>query len=240
MGDFMNSRGTRAIWDDMYEQIKTEYPNHRKLINQWWPNYYTELTTARDWVSQRTDYFYTHLKDYYGLGKAVPLIINNHLNDDELTDVNIEMNGVRLSKGKLDGKFFVNRKITLSGTAAEGKSVVGWKEIKFIENNATTTFIDGPEYELIMPDCKRLILQAQLGVDTGVSTHERPQWTWRKDGRRVDFIGLATGSHIYVYNTQGMCVSHTVAAADMTKLQLTNSGVYLVKVDHQVIKLKIE
>ena len=80
----------------------------------------------------------------------------------------------------------------------------------------------------------------ELGVDTGVSTHERPQWTWRKDGRRVDFIGLATGSHIYVYNTQGMCVSHTVAGADMTNLQLTNSGVYLVKVDHQVIKLKIE
>ena len=240
MGDFMNSRGTREIWDDMYEQIKTEYPNHRQLINQWWPNYYTELTTARDWVSKRTDYFYTHLKDYYGLGEAVPLIINNHLNDDELAELNIEMNGVRLSKGKLDGKFFVNRKITLSGTATEGKSVVGWKEIKFIASNATTTFIDGPEYELTMPDCKRLILQAQIGIDTGVSTQGSPQWTWRQDGHRIDFIGLAAGSPIYVYNTQGICLYQTIAGDDMTTLHLTNSGIYLVKTDHQVIKLKID
>ena len=240
MGDFMNSRGTREIWDDMYEQIKTEYPNHRRLINQWWPNYDTELTTARNWMEQRTDYFYTQLKVYYGLGKAVPLIINNHLDDDQLADVNIEMNGVRLSQGKFDGRFFANRNMKLSSTPVNGKSVTGWKVIKMTSNGTTTTTLSGQEYEFDMPDCTRLIIQAQIGIDTGVSTQDSPQWTWRQDGRRVDFVGLAAGSPVYVYNTQGVCLYHTIAHDDMTTLQLTHSGVYIVKADRQVIKLKIE
>ena len=42
MGDFLNEKGTRAVWDPMYNMIKTEYTYHRNLINQWWPNYNDE------------------------------------------------------------------------------------------------------------------------------------------------------------------------------------------------------
>ena len=34
MGDWMNYEGTWAVWEPMYNEIRTEYPNHRKLINQ--------------------------------------------------------------------------------------------------------------------------------------------------------------------------------------------------------------
>ena len=50
MGDFMNEKGTRAVWDPMYDMIKYEYPNHRVLINQWWPNYNEELSRAKNWL----------------------------------------------------------------------------------------------------------------------------------------------------------------------------------------------
>ena len=63
MGDFLNVTGTREVWDPMYDLIKTEYPFHRKLINQWWPNYNDELNAARNWVSQRTNHFYKQLAD---------------------------------------------------------------------------------------------------------------------------------------------------------------------------------
>ena len=52
MGDFLNEEGIRSIWDPMYELIKSEFPNHRRLYqyNQWWPrNYSDELRDARNW-----------------------------------------------------------------------------------------------------------------------------------------------------------------------------------------------
>ena len=61
MGDFLNERGTREVWDPMYEEIRFEYPHHRALINQWWPNYNDELRNARTWLNKRTNVFYSQL-----------------------------------------------------------------------------------------------------------------------------------------------------------------------------------
>jgi hypothetical protein len=76
MGDFMNEKGTREVWDPMYEIIQYEYPYHRKLINEWWPKYDDEVNSARNWLSQRTDEFYKQIGNYYHLGNPIPMTIN--------------------------------------------------------------------------------------------------------------------------------------------------------------------
>ena len=57
MGDFLNEKGVRAIWDPMYDLIKYEYPFHRNLINRWWPKYEEELNKGHEWLALRSDYF---------------------------------------------------------------------------------------------------------------------------------------------------------------------------------------
>lgn len=122
MGDFLNEKGTRQVWDAMYEKISYEYPYHRELINKWWPNYDEELDNAHRWIRYRTNSFYRQLGDYYGLGSPIGLTINK-----EKEDVAITFNGIKLSEGTFDGKFFANRTLTISGQGPEGKEVKGWK-----------------------------------------------------------------------------------------------------------------
>ena len=140
-GDFMNERGTLEVWDPMYEQIKTEYPFHRELINRWWPNYNDELTAARKFLKQRTSIFYRQLGVQYQLGSPVALTVNK-----EGQDVGITFNGVRLSGQTFNGKFFANRTITLSGQAADGMEVKGWRVTGSVNQE-----LAGSEVTLSMP-----------------------------------------------------------------------------------------
>ncbi len=240
MGDFMNSQGTRAIWDDMYELIRKEYPHHRKLINQWWPDYHSELTTARNWLSQRPNYFYQHLKDYYGLGNLVSLTINSNLVQEDLDAVSFEFNGVRLSNGTFNGKFFVNRRVKLTSKPVDGKKVVRWSVITVTNNGTSTTEVEGENYEFDMPDCNQLIIQAQLGIDTGITTEPMLDWAWQQDGRQVVLKGLRAGVPVRVYNTQGQCLDEEVTTGDVTALTLSHRGINIVKVGNSTIKIRVD
>ena len=124
-GDFLNEKGVRAIWDPMYEMIKTEYPFHRELYNKWWPNYAEELGNARNWLKQRDKCFLNYVKDYYKLDSTIPMTISS---GQESTNAAITFNGVKLTKGVFDGKYYKGRKVTLNSTPVDGQQVVSWTE----------------------------------------------------------------------------------------------------------------
>ena len=189
MGDFLNLQGISAVWDPMYELIKFEYPNHRKLINQWWPNYDSELSTARQWVSQRTAQFYQQLADFYHLGSPVAMSIVGSEADNQ--HAGITFNGVPLSRGLFDGKFFAGRDILLQGTPGDSLEVTGWHVQQVNSNGKTTTSdISGPMLSLTMPQCQRLIvtpiLQAASGIGTvTAATVQAPAAVYSLSGQRL-------------------------------------------------------
>ena len=170
MGDWLNERGTRAVWDPLYDAIKYEYPYHRELINKWWPNYNDELKNARNWVAQRTAYFYKYIADYYQLGTPLPLTVNKSINESERSEMEIMINGVKLSEALFDGKFFKDRRVNLSGKSLrEGYTITGWK-VTTKDNNSkeTTETVDGSDYSFLMPSCKGISIEAIVGIDTGI------------------------------------------------------------------------
>lgn len=120
MGDFLNERGTRAVWDAMYELIKDEYPIHRELYNRWWPVYSQELSKARKWLTGRTEQHYNHLANYYAPGTLQPMTVNLGSNPQERLGYRIMFNGVELSEGTFSGKFYRGREIVLEGRPATG------------------------------------------------------------------------------------------------------------------------
>lgn len=166
MGDFLNERGTREQWDPMYDIIKTEYPKHRELFNPWWPNYNDELNNARTWVKNRPAYFYKYLADYYKLGTPTTFKINSSLKDSDLEGIGILFNGIRLTKGRFDGKFFQNREIRLSAVPGEQNTVVGWK----ITYNGSTQTINQCDYTFKMPICYSLAIEAIIGAADGIES----------------------------------------------------------------------
>jgi hypothetical protein len=145
MGDFMNAEGTGATIDaimtealDEFVAHRAKYPNpswaggnsREEIINKFndakkWLTGYTE----HDWwgnptttYQPRTDYFYSFIGNQWNLGTPVALTVNKGKKD-----VAITINGIQLSKNTFNGKFFANRKLTITGTAPEGQEVKGWK-----------------------------------------------------------------------------------------------------------------
>lgn len=169
MGDFMNFDGTWTVWEPMYNQISYEYPNHRKLFNQWWPNYNDELNSAKNWLKNRPANFYRHLANYYKLGSPTELKINQNVPDVQMADVAITFNGVQLSENRFNGKFFENREISLHGVAANGRTVTGWT-VKTVSSNGSveTTEVEGDAYTFNMPKCKSLEIDAIYGDEQGI------------------------------------------------------------------------
>lgn len=176
MGDFLNFDGTWEVWEPMYKLIKTEYPNHRKLINQWWPNYDTELSNAKNWLKGRTASFYSQVADYYSLGTPITTDINKLMADTALSELTISFNGVPLSKGKFDGKFFPNREVTIEGSPAldeEGyaigsRIVTGWTVVTYSSTTEVQHF-DGNTCKFTMPaSASRVAINAKFGQSEGL------------------------------------------------------------------------
>ncbi|MBR1400413.1 MAG: CotH kinase family protein [Prevotella sp.] len=239
MGDFMNEKGTRAVWDPMYEMIKTEYPNHRKLINQWWPNYNDELNNARNWIRNRTSQFYQQLADYYQTGTPVAMTINQGSKAEDLEKVKILFNGIRLSEGLFDGKFFTDRSVTLKGEAIDDENVINWT-ITTVANNgtSTTTTAQGEEYSFNMPSCKRLDINATIGKSTGIQQVGNRQWTWSSNGNMIRLSGVERGTMVRLFNLQGQMLWQGTVSGDDIQILLPSGEIHLLKVGSETLKIR--
>ena len=162
MGDFLNEQGTREVWDPMYEMIRYEYPHHRKLINQWWPNYDNEVSDARKWLQQRTDVFSRQLATFYELGPLVTMSVNRNVKDAHTGD--FCFNGIKLSKGTFDGKFPVGRSITLESGPESSLNVTAWRVI----TDGKVSEYQGRKLELDIPRCNSLIVSALIDNASGI------------------------------------------------------------------------
>ena len=203
MGDFLNERGTRAIWDPMLEMIKQEYPYHKKAVNGW-INYDQELSNARRWLSERTDQFYQQVTDFYHRGAPVPLTINKETASGSLEGVTVKMNGIQLSQPLFDGKFYNGRAVSLSAEGGQ-QPVKGWKVVQ--KNSDGTTeeqIVDGSEYSFAMPYCESLTINALFetsGINNVMSGNDgemdKKQW-FTLDGRQLNACPQRGG--IYLHN----------------------------------------
>ena len=168
MGDFLNYDYIwPEIWSPMYERIKFEYPYHRKMINEWWPNYNDEMNNAKNWLKKRVDFFYKHVAEYYKLGKPTKLEINTTLTDTDLADIEVEMNGVKLTRNVFDGKFFQDREVKLSG-----KNVAGWTVVVEYAGEATGVAYEGPELTFKIPECSSVSISATVNDRSGIEQLE--------------------------------------------------------------------
>ena len=245
MGDFLNERGTRAIWDPMADLVKPELVKHREENSGggWWgwhPNYEqeinNEINNARNWLSQRTNYFYTHVANYYNLGTPTPLVVNKDMAEEVTTIIN----GVTLKNADFDGKFFANRQLTVEAEGTGNRVVMGWKLEQTANNNTTTTEeVYEPVYSFTMPACKKLKLTAIMGSFDGINDLAARDWNWRIDGQQLVVSGVSRGTNVMLYDIRGMLLGKANANGEDIRLPLTSkSQIYVLKVGAEAVKIR--
>lgn len=172
MGDFMNSRGTIREIDKMFGLISKEYPYHRKLFNQWWPNHSEEVQKMRDWVAARTPFFYTHLSEFYHLDTPVKLTVDAGRTDD----ISLSINGIPLNYRDFDGSFFTGRALRVEADHKEdGMTVGSWKVTVTSGSNKATAEYKGAVLTLTMPAADKVEIEslptessmAEIAADAG-------------------------------------------------------------------------
>ena len=169
MGDFLNEKGVRAVWDPMYNLLMGEWKRHRDAVynNPWWPNYDDELRSSRNWLSQRTAEMYKHLGSQFNLGTPIPLTINVENSEEDL--VGLTFNDVPLTKNSFDGKFYFTRTIRLENNNDE-RPIAGWRIAETKSGSTTTREISGSTLSLEMPACSKLAITAIVGTPDGIGT----------------------------------------------------------------------
>ena len=240
MGDFLNEHGVSKLWDAMYEQISFEYPYHRKLINQWWPNYNEELSNARNWLHQRTDIFYKQLADYYKLGTPTSMIITPPAGAD--ATVGISVNGIRLSENVFDGKFFAGRQLTLEATSNDGQEVTGWRIQQINNGSSSTREVSGPSLSMTMPQCIRLVISPLVAAASDIHdaqfacSRSEKTWTWRRERGAIFLSGVPAGTRVSLYDLRGVCLHQDVSSGTDITLPLADGRPCVLRVGGDVVK----
>ena len=237
MGDFLNEKSVRAIWDPMYAMIKDEWKRHRSVVydNPWWPIFDDEQRYARNWLSKRTNEMYKQLGKQYDLGAPIPMTVNQDLEDASALDVTF--NGVPLTKGVFNGKFFADRSITLEGQAPEGQVISGWTIVTKSSSGTDTRQIDGERCALLMPQCTNLAINAILSKSTGIDTLSKPSWTWQRDGDRLILSGVPVGSQVKLYDLKGILLRTVTSDGSEIILPLTAATLHVLRVGAKTVKL---
>ena len=237
MGDFMNERGTREIWDPMYELIKYEYPYHRNLINRWWPKYDEELESAHNFLAKRTEEFYKQLSGKYELGEPGTLSINRTTNHPE--DVSLTFNGIPLAYHQFYGKYFEGHPVTLTATPVEGKVVKGWKITQISKTGATSNNeVEGDTYRFLMPECSNLMISTIVSDESGIDDIKQTNWTWLRHGDEIIVCDVPTSTRVALYDMKGMLLYQTSATGAEVRMPATDGKLYILKVGNEAVKLR--
>ncbi len=166
MGDFLNGTVLASDLDEMTAVIRSEYKHHRKLFNEWWPNYDEEVTKAKNWARNRTTFFYNHLAERLKLGKAVPVTIDRERSDN----LKITVNDVPLSGRSFDGRFFAGRKLTLKGETDEPNRVVTKWRIHASGAAQTEVELSGASVEYTIPSSATSVtISSVTGEGSGIN-----------------------------------------------------------------------
>ncbi|MBQ6210902.1 MAG: CotH kinase family protein [Prevotella sp.] len=243
MGDFMNEHGTSVVWHSMYETMNTEYPFFRELVDEGRPdkpNYKWEMSATHIWLAKRTDFYYQHLADFYNLGNPIPLTIN-HQKEDSLKDVNIYVNGIRLSEGLFDGKWFANRHLVVECSLNDYPDKMGWIVTTISEEGDTVvSIIDGARYEIDMPTATKMKINFIGGDVSGIDTFTgvNRTWRWRKENGCLVIMGVREGEIATLYDAKGMVLDSVTSSGDDIRMSLgKRNSLLILKIGKDYVKL---
>ncbi|MDE6109391.1 MAG: hypothetical protein K2F72_03795 [Muribaculaceae bacterium] len=123
-----------------------------------------EFNNAKNWVTNRTTFFYTHLADYFKLGTPRPVTIDAGRTDD----VRLTVNNVPLCGRSFDGKYFQGKVLRVQGEHAGGTPVKGWKVEVKTNGQTTATNYGGGTLAFTVPVGCQSVTVTSVPDDSGI------------------------------------------------------------------------
>ena len=195
MGEFLNGNGLATVIDSMYNVIKTEYPYHRKPINQWWPNHTEEINNAKKWAANRTTFMWKYLKDYFKLpGDPKTLIINAALGE-KAKNYDFTLNDTPLKNGKYSGSFYSGREVRLESKWKDGvDEIAEWTITTNIQGKTTTQTIKGKDATFTIPTNAAVVTAEAKTEASGIheinaadaGNNSMPSAIYSIDGKKIN------------------------------------------------------
>ena len=192
------------------------------------------MNKVKDWLRQRTNFMYQHLADYYKLGTPTTLIVNASVSEADLQTIPFTFNGVPLSEGKFNGKFYQGREVVLEGKSAGGRIVTGWK----VTEDGITRQVEGLQYAFVMPSCHSMQINAITEIDTGIDETQVSVWTWQQADGMITLNGVTKGTPVRLYDASGMLVSQLSASGQQLQMPAPVRGLHILKVGNESIKIR--
>lgn len=214
MGTFLNGNGLGEVIDSMYNVIKTEYPYHRKPINQWWPNHREEVNNAKNWAVKRTNFMWTYLKDYFKLNTARPLMVNKDA-PQTLQGFRLYINDTYVKQGFYSSSYWGGREVRVSAESIDGeKEVTKWEVNTTVSGKVTTQTYKGSSCSFTMPTNATNVSVVPIVDATGIESVAAEY--------NADASSLADG----IYTLDGKKVSAP-----------TTPGIYVIKKGNNIRKI---
>ena len=216
IADFMNGTVTSAELDRMSAAIRGEYANHRPLFNPWWPDYDKEVTAAKTWATQRTDFFLNHLAEYYRLGTPRRVTIDRGRTDD----VQLTVNGIGLTGRAFDGRYYEGGTLRISGCSSDGIPVSRWTVRTVLRGETKVESRSGEALSVVVPEgVTELQISSLPGADA------------------IDDISIDQASGpVEVYDLQG--ISRGVFADPSAAENALPRGIYLLRTPAGTAKVR--
>lgn len=144
LGDFLKPELVNALVDSMsneiYEELKYTFYAYNCTAD--WSRYKQNMKTLKTFFTDRPNYIYTQMNNYFGLGGAISMAVSN------ATD-SVSVNDIRLTEGNFQGKCFARRAISLNS----GMTDQGWKmTVTHLTDAPTVYTFSTPEISILPSD----------------------------------------------------------------------------------------
>lgn len=251
MGDFLNGESLRQIIDSLNRNISFEYPYHRKLINEWWPNHTDEVSNAKKWAQNRTTNMWVQLREKFSLGDQKTVNVN--LTAPDVNKCNFSYNEIPLTKGTFKGYDYVGRTIKIVGKGkTDNYRVVGWElntdaTVKTIKGSELTISITGNDSYYIINAIVRSKDEPDLEPDPEEEDPSNPDSPDNEldpyvaiNGHHIFIDKLTEGTSISLYSIQGKLVAQHVMSNEPYKLTVVQNGLYILKINNKSKRIYIK
>ncbi|MCF0191703.1 MAG: CotH kinase family protein [Marinilabiliaceae bacterium] len=266
MGDFLNGDKLKPLLDSLYNNIKFEYPNHRNMINPWWPNHSEELRNARNWAVERTNNMWKHLQEKFSLGASKQLALNR-LNQKDVDKCLFSYNDIPISDGTLKGYEYVGRHIVIDATPkSDDYKVVGWtvfngkeeviykgshleldvnEDISSLTIDAIVRLSSEPDLEDEDEDDEEELQQPEVKPDDKPDMEptvspEDAEPSLELNGRHLSIENLKEGGTLSLYSLDGRLLMKHVVVKGPYDILLPYTGLYILKINGKSQKIFIQ
>ncbi|MDO4461974.1 MAG: CotH kinase family protein [Bacteroidia bacterium] len=237
MGDFLNASEINSLIDSLYNNIKFEYPYHRELINKWWPNHSEEYRNAKSWVTNRSSYMWSQLRDKFSLG--APKSVNINDNVKHINQFAFSYNGIPLTKGTFKGKDYIGRSIALKGEPkGEEYKIVGWevydgRESKVYKGATLTVDVTSDISYYYINAIVRGVEEEDLPAPEPEPepTPEKVELYLAINGTKIPVENLLEGTQIVLHNLQGQLIEKYTLGKTPCQITVIDEGIYILTVN---------